>query len=124
MVQIAEGHTAIFNSANFLQPAYSMHNPNGLKLLAILRLGLSHPNEHKFNSNFKDCVNSLCSSSLEVEYVPHFFLHCYYFTDIRKVLFHELELVGKNFLNQSDNEIAEQLFFGSSKSKIQQNLAY
>ena len=72
------------------KPIYNIQNPNGLKLLTILRLGLSHLNEHKFNDNFKDCVNLLCSCCLEVESVPHFFLHCYYFTDIRKTLFHEL----------------------------------
>ena len=37
------------------KPVYNMHNPNSLKLLTRLRLGLSHLNEHKFNHNFKDC---------------------------------------------------------------------
>ena len=94
-----------------------MHNPNDLKLLTRLRLGLSHLNEHKYhknNHNFKDCnVNPLCSCILEAESVPHFFLHCHCFTDIRKALFHELQSVGKNILNQSDNEIAELLLHGS-----------
>ena len=63
---------------------YNIHNPNGLKLLTRFRLGLSHLNEHKFNCNFKDCVNPLCSCSLEFELVPHFFLHCHYFTDYSK----------------------------------------
>ena len=103
------------------KPIYNIHNPNGLKLLTRLRLGLSHLNEHKFNHNFKDCVNPLCSCSLEVESVPHFFLHCHYFTDIRKTLFHELQAVDKNILNQSDNEIVELLLYGSGKFKLQQN---
>ena len=103
------------------KPVYNMHNPNSLKLLTRLRLGLSHLNEHKFNHNFKDCVNPLCSCSLEVESVSHFFLHCHYFTVIRKTLFHELQSVDKNILNQSDNEIAELLFYGSAKFKLQQN---
>ena len=103
------------------KPVYNMHNPNSLKLLTRLRLGLSHLNEHKFNHNFKDCVNPLCSCSLEVESVSHFFLHCHYFTDIQKTLFHELRLVDENILNQSDNEIAELLLYGSSKFKLEQN---
>ena len=103
------------------KPVYNIHNPNSLKLLTRLRLGLSHLNEHKFNHNFKDCVNPLCSCSLEVESVSHFFLHCHYFTVIRKTLFHELQSVDKNILNQSDNEIAELLFYGSAKFKLQQN---
>ena len=34
-----------------------IHDPNGLKLLNRLRLGLSRLDEHKFNHNFKECVN-------------------------------------------------------------------
>ena len=100
------------------KPVYNIHNPNALKLLTRLRLGLSHLNEHKFNHNFKGCVNPLCSCSLEVESVPNFFLHCHYFIDIRKTLFHELQSVNKNILTQSDNEIVELLLYGSSKFKL------
>ena len=100
---------------------YNIHNPNGLKLLTRLRLGLSHLNEHKFNHNFKDCVNPLRSCCLEVKLGSHFFLHCHYFTDIRETLFHELRLVDENIFNQPDNEIAELLLYGSSKFKLEQN---
>ena len=55
------------------KPVYNIHDPNGLKLLTRLRLGLSHLNKHRFNYNFKECVNPLCSCSLEVEPVSHFF---------------------------------------------------
>ena len=102
------------------KPVYNIHNPNGINLLTRLRLGLSHLNEHKFNHNFKDWTNPLCSCSLEVESVSHFFLHCHYFTDIRKILIHELRLVDQNILNQSD-KIAELLLYGSGKFKLEQN---
>ena len=48
------------------KPVYKIHNANVLKLLTRLRLGISHLNEQKFNHNFKDCVNLLCSCSLEL----------------------------------------------------------
>ena len=73
------------------------------------------------NRNFKYCVNPSYSYSLEVELFSHFFLHCHYFIDIRKTLFHELRLVDENILNQSNNEIAELLLYGSSKFKLDQN---
>ena len=57
------------------KPVYNILDPNGSKLLTRLRLGLSHQNKHKFNHNFKECVNPLCSYSLQVESVLHFFLH-------------------------------------------------
>ena len=43
------------------KPTFNIHNPLGLKLLTRLGLGLSHLNEHRFNHNFKDCINPLCS---------------------------------------------------------------
>ena len=63
---------------NLIRPkcneTYGIHNPTGLKLLTRLRLGLSHLNDHKFNHNFRDCINPLCSCSLSVENNVHFFL--------------------------------------------------
>ena len=63
--------------------------------------------------------NPFCSCGLEVESVPHFFLHCHYFTYIQKIPFHELQSV--DILIQSDNKIAELFLYGSSKFKLQQN---
>ena len=55
----------------FIRPVqrsvYSVFNPQGLKFLTQLRLGQSHLSEHRFRHNFKDCINPLCSCSLEVE---------------------------------------------------------
>ena len=69
---------------NLIRPkcneTYGIHNPTGLKLLTRLRLGLSHLNDHKFNHNFRDCINPLCSCSLSVENNVHFFLHCHHFS--------------------------------------------
>ena len=101
---------------------HDIHNLTGLKLLTMLRLGLSHhPNEHKFNRNFRDCWNPLCPRSLEVESSSHFFLHCHYHIDIRKTLFHELQSADENFLKQSDNEIVELFLYGCKKFNFQQN---
>ena len=48
------------------KPVYKIHNPIGLKLLTRLRLGLSRLNEHKFKHNLQDCINPLCTCSLEI----------------------------------------------------------
>ena len=71
----------------FIRPVqrsvYSVFNPQGLKFLTQLRLGQSHLNEHRFTDNFKDCINPLCSCSLEVENTLHFFLHCQHYSTFR-----------------------------------------
>ena len=47
----------------------------GLKLLTRLPLGISHLNEHKFYHNYQDCLNPLCSCSLEIEDTTHYLVH-------------------------------------------------
>ena len=42
-------------------------DPIGLKLSTRLCLGFSHLNEYRFRHNFQDCMNPLCSCSLEIE---------------------------------------------------------
>ena len=113
------------------KPIYNIHNPTGLTLLNRLRVGLSHLNQHKFNHNFRDCVTPLCPPlyCLEIESPFDFFLHCHYFTDIRKTFFNEKLSVDQNTLNESDNEIvcgSTSLMvmknFNSSRTVVYQNL--
>ena len=85
------------------KPVYNFHNPIGLKLLTRLRLGLSHLNEHKFKHNLQDCINPLCTCSLDIESLSHFFLHCHYFTSIRSTLFSELQSADANIVKFLDN---------------------
>ena len=87
----------------------------------MLRLGLSHLNQHKFNHNFQDCLNPLCSCGLEVESVSHFFLGCHYYLNIRSTILNELQSIDINLLNQEDNIVAEFLLYGSTKFNTNQN---
>ena len=103
------------------KPIYNIHNPIGLKLLTRLRLGLSHLNEHKFKHNFQDCINPLCTCSLEIESLSHFFLHCHYFTNICSTLFSELQSADVNIAKFSDNELVDLLLYGSPKFDTDQN---
>ena len=97
------------------EPIYNVHNPVGLKLLTSFRLGLSHLSQHKFNHNFQDYLNPLCSCSLEVESVSHFSLPCHYYSNIRSTLLNELQSVDINLFNQEDDIVVEVLLYGSTK---------
>ena len=98
---------------NLIRPkcndTYGIYNPTGLKLSTRLQLGLSHLNDHKFNHNFKDCINPLCSCSLSVENNVHFFLHCHHFPLQRQTLMNNIKSV--------DNI----LLFGNSKHQYHIN---
>ena len=80
---------------NLIRPkcndTYGIHSRTGLKLLTHLRLPLSHLNDHKFNHNFKDSINSFCSCSLSVENNVHFFLHCHNFSLQRQTLMNNIK---------------------------------
>ena len=69
---------------SFIRPVqskiYNFFDPEGLKFLTRLRVGVSHLNAHRFRHNFQDCLNPLCSCSLEIEDTTHYLLHCRHFS--------------------------------------------
>ena len=103
---------------------YEVHNPTGLKLLIHLRLGLSHLNDHKFNHNFRDYINSLCSCCLSVENNVHSFLHCHHFSLQRQTLMSNIKSVDKDIINATDSDLVNILLFGSSKYQYHINSKY
>ena len=106
---------------NLIRPkcndTYGIHNLTGLKLLTRLQLGLRHLNDHKFNHNFKDCINPLCSFSLSVENNVHFFLHCHHFSLQRQTLMSNIKSIDKDIINETDSDLVlvSIPLFGSSK---------
>ena len=55
---------------------FECHNPQGIKFLTRLHLGLSHLREHKFKHSFQDSLNPLCKCGAEVESTSYILLHC------------------------------------------------
>ena len=62
-----------------------------------------HLNEHRFRHNFTDCINPLCSCSLEMENTLHFFLHCQHYLTFRMGLMNKVNQIDENFSCLSDN---------------------
>ena len=94
---------------------YNIFDPKGLSFLTRLRLGLSHLNEHRFWHNFQDCLNPLCSCSLEIEDTSHYLLNCHHFSHHRVALMNSVKLICDNFDFMSDN-VKEDYFEGNYKS--------
>ena len=103
----------------FIRPVqrsiYSRFDPQGLKFLTQLRLGLSHLNEHRFRHNFKNCINPLCSCSLDVENTLHFFPHCQYHSTFRMGLMNKVDQIDENFSYLSDVNKVSLLLCGDSR---------
>ena len=74
----------------FIRPSpsnvFNSNNYKGIKLIARLRVGMSHLREHKFKPNFQDCLNPICRCGLDIESTSHFLLHCSSFNDERSTL--------------------------------------
>ena len=111
LLKVIQPQPANFNVCNFA----------GLRLLTRLWLGQSHLNEHRFNHNFQNCINPLCTCILEVESVSHFFLHCLHYNDIRQTLLNELKSIDENILKLSGNKLINLLLYGDSKFDSNKN---
>ena len=92
---------------------YHVSDSLGIKL--ITRLHLSHLREHKFNQNFQDTINPLCSCSLEVESSFHFSLHCRNFTDICKYLMNKLIKIDSCIVILDGKSLMKLLLYGDGR---------
>ena len=74
----------------FIRPSanstFHCHCPDGLKLIARLRLVLSHRRFHKFKHNFPDILNPICSCGT-IETTIQYLLHCPNFLNKILILF-------------------------------------
>ena len=87
-----------------------------MKLLTRLRLGFSLLNEHRFRHNFQDCMNRLCSCSLDIEDTSHYLLHCHHFSQHRIDLMNSVNSIYANFDSLSDNNKKDVLLLGDPSS--------
>ena len=94
---------------------YNIFNPLGVKYLTRLRLDLSHLNGHRFNHNFHDYINPLCSCGNDTESNPHFFRHCRHFTSLRAELMNNLKMIDEKILRLSDDCLTNLILFGDPK---------
>ena len=90
------------------------HNPQGLKLLTRLRLGLSHLRYHKFKHNFLDTINPLCSCGSDIETALHFLLYCPNFMQCRNTLLSEISEINSELITRNDLALIETLLFGDN----------
>ena len=102
--------------------AFSMncHNPEGIKLITRLRLGLSHFREHKFKHSFKDTINPLCNCGQDIESSTHFFLHFPFFINERRTLLSTTRSLDSKLLDCTDYDLTQTLLFGNT-SQISSN---
>ena len=90
------------------------HNPQRLKLLTMLRLGLSHLRYHKSKHNFLDTINPLCSCGSDIETSLHFLLYCQNFMECRNTLLRKSSEINSEWITLNDLALVETLLFGDN----------
>ena len=90
---------------NVIRPSeksiYNIYNQQGSKLLNSFRVGFSHLHEHKFQQNFADTVNPLCSYAFETESIDHFFLRYQNYVSFGTAPMNELSSIDCEIVSQN-----------------------
>ena len=102
---------------------FNIHDPNGIKWIFQLRVGLSPLKSHKNAHNFQDTPDDTCRCSLSAETSQHYFLHCPDFIYHRQILFQILNPImfvnNMHFLD--DMNLVQLLLYGHEKLKRHEN---
>ena len=113
------------NILKFFRPSprgfFNYYNHKGIRLMTRLCLGLSRLREHKFNHNFQNCINPLCSCAMDIESTSHFFLHCPLFYDKTITLLSTLNKIGCKSIERNESSLIETLLFVNSLFNLKKN---
>ena len=95
---------------------FNYHSPNGITLIARLRLGISHIREHKFRHNFQDTLKLWD----DIKTTIHYLLHCPNYFDEKKTILNSLQNYGENIHDKHDssNNDASSTWFWMLPSNI------
>ena len=103
---------------------YGIYDRVGLRFLTQLRVDLNPLRKYKFNHNFADTSDELCSYGDGVEDIHHYLLDCHQFVDIRNALMDSITgLIGANVRKFSRKFITSLLLYGSKDYKLDINKA-
>ena len=117
-IRNSESFTSFWgNILNFIHPSENSvflcnntkgkANAKGIQLLARLRLGLSHSQEHKYKHKFQDTGNPICSCGKDIETSCHYLLHCSLYTSEKFALLKGIQDIDNSILELSDLQIVE-----------------
>ena len=120
---------SIFKSQllNIIRPkpksVFKIHNPEGLKYIFQLRVGLSALKAHKKAHNFRDTLSDICHCGTDSETSEHFLLRCPLFLAQRTKLLTTINpIIQKEILTPPDDLImTKYLLYGLVGLNIDNN---
>ena len=97
---------------------FECHNPEGIKFLTKLCLGLSHPLKHKFKHSFQDSLKPVYKCSAEVESASHFMLYSPIYNNYRFSLLCTIRNIDCKLLEMIDSSLTQTLLYGNPSFDI------
>ena len=101
---------------------FGLHNPDGIKRVYQLRVGLSPLKAHKKAHNFQDTFEDTCLCGNSSEDTLHFLLTCPLFVSQRSILFSNINAIWNGFSSLSLDHRLHCLLYGSHGLSDTQNL--
>ena len=102
---------------------FNISDPEGIKWLFQLRVGLSPLKSHKKRHNFQDSICDLCECTFHPETTAHFFLACPRFIIPRRALMNTINPLLTSFKlnNVRDDELVRILLYGNNSFNFTEN---
>ena len=92
---------------------FKFHDPQGIKFLTRLGLGLRHFCERKFKYSFEDSLNRLRTCGFKVESTSHFLLHCPIYNNDRSSPLNIIRSIDCKLLENADSSLTQTLLNGN-----------
>ena len=102
---------------------FDIHDPNCIKWIFQLRVGLSPLKSHKKHHNFRDTPDDTCHCSANAETSQHFLLHFSNFIEQRKDLFEILNAITLAHNLPFDKNLVHFLLYSHEKSNFMKTKA-
>ena len=104
---------------------FKIHNPNGVRFLYQLRVGLSPLREHKKRHNFLDTPSDICHCGTGVETTEHFLLKCPLYVGPRMDLLSTINpKINSKFQNEQlidESDFVQIILYGNEKFNPSEN---
>ena len=102
---------------------YDVSNPNGIRWIFQLRVGLSPLRAHKKSHKFPDTPDDACLCNIGAETTQHFLLKCPIFNTQRNLLFQAVNpvIMANNMNNLNDRDMVKLFLYGHEKLKFYEN---
>ena len=100
---------------------FDIFDPDGIKWIFQLRVGLSQLRSHKNAHNFQDTPDDKCCCTLNSETTIHYLLHCTNFVEQRRELFRVLNPLLNNLRFLNDEHLVRLLLYGDDIFEYETN---